>query len=180
MYRMPCGTSGTTGHSAILGGLNNRIELQNCSTIVGGACNRQQGVYSAIVQGFCNQVLHGGCNFIGGGFCNNVDGAGAFSFIGSGAHNCALNVHSGVLLGSANTVNASYSTVLGGSGNTIGVTHAYSAIFGQNLNSAAANTFHVECLNAINTPVYNPLLPTGTIYYATSCPFPGACALYIM
>jgi hypothetical protein len=68
--------------------------------------------------------------------------------------------------GRANTISNAYSSILGGSGNT--VTHAYSAAFGNGVSSLANNTFHVECLNAVNTPgpyAFPPALPGGTVYW---------------
>ena len=67
--------------------------------------------------------------------------------------------------------------VIGGSGNT--VNHDYAGIFGNGLTSAASNTFHINCLNAINTP-NAPLgvgVPLGTIYW-DAVGAPGK-ALYI-
>ena len=97
---------------------------------------------------------------------NNLLGGGnqQHSFIGSGIDN---------------TITGMCSAILGGEGNT--VTHCYAAAFGFGLNSVADNTFHVSCLNALNTPLaYSAALPTGTIFADAGTP-PAACArpLYI-
>jgi len=57
---------------------------------------------------------------------------------------------------------ANCSAVLGGFNNK--VNHPFAAIFGNGLTTVAPNTFHVECLNALNTPLGSSW-PVGTIYY---------------
>ncbi len=60
-----------------------------------------------------------------------------------------------------------------GGGNNL-VKHNYAGVFGCNITTAANNTFHVECLNAINTPVGpGGVYPAGTVYYQIGVlPFP--------
>jgi hypothetical protein len=89
-------------------------------------------------------------------FCNNTLSLGE----GRGEANYGLG----------NTVSGSYSSVLGGSGNTVSAAYSYAGVFGQNVSAVASNTFHVECLNACATPLYNPIYPIGTLSYF---PAPG-------
>ena len=90
--------------------------------------------------------------------------------------------YSSILCGGCNTVCAVYSSILGGSGNSVAAAYPYSGIFGQNVAAQASNTFHVECLNAINTPCYTgTAFPPGTIFACcpgSGLPF-GALPLYI-
>ena len=53
------------------------------------------------------------------------------------------------------TTTGACSSILGGSRNNDGG-FAYAGIFGQNVTAVAPNTFHVECLSAVNTPAYVP------------------------
>lgn len=54
--------------------------------------------------------------------------------------------------------------ILGGQNNV--VNHDYAAVFGNGLSSAAADTFHVSCINAINTPSFvSGGFPAGTLQY---------------
>ena len=88
----------------------------------------------------------------------------AHGFIGGGAYNTIA-------------AGATYSSILGGSGNTIGAGYQWAGVFGQNVAAQASNTFHVECLNAINTPPGPPGFgtPPGTMYYQTGV-LPGPLA----
>jgi hypothetical protein len=70
--------------------------------------------------------------------------------------------------GCGNTVSGNYSAVLGGKGNT--VTHNFAAVFGNGLSSVSNDTFHVSCLNAVNTPLGAGAGPTGTMYYQQHVP----------
>ena len=123
--------------------------------------------YGVISGGLCNTITavpKNDFNTISGGYCNTISQPNGF--IAGGAYN---------------TVSGIYSSILGGNHNT--VSHNYSAAFGSGVLSAADHTFHVECLNALNTPCYTGgAFPTGTIY--TCCPGGGlptghACPLYI-
>jgi len=88
-------------------------------------------------------------------------------------------LHSGILGGQDNTINAHCAAILGGQNNV--VNHDYAAVFGNGITSAAPNTLHVECLNAVNTPAAMGGLPSGTIFrYAGGALPPGALPLYIM
>ena len=47
----------------------------------------------------------------------------------------------------------------------------YAGVFGQGIIAQAANTFHVECLDAVNTPsVYSEAWPIGTIFMSATPP----------
>lgn len=63
-----------------------------------------------------------------------------------------------------NTVAGVCSAILGGSGNTISAAYNHAGIFGCNVAAVAGNTFHVNCLNACDTPG-SGTYPSGTIYY---------------
>jgi hypothetical protein len=72
---------------------------------------------------------------------------------------CIVSVIAG---GRCNTVSGTYSAILGGFGNNDAGFNA-AGIFGQNVTAVASNTFHVECLNAVNTPpVTGGPFPSGT------------------
>jgi hypothetical protein len=87
--------------------------------------------------------------------------------------------HSFISSGINNTVSGCYSSILGGTGNTI--THNYSAVFGNGVSSVADDTFHVSCLNAVNTPLSSGTLPPGSIFRYSGGPLPvGSLPLYIM
>ena len=78
---------------------------------------------------------------------------------------------------------AKYSAILGGANSR--VSHDYAAVFGAGLVSCACHTFHVECLNAINSPLQSsasPEYPSGTIFrYNAAYYVPtGACPLNII
>ena len=101
---------------------------------------------------------------IGGGR-NNLVNSGYSSILGG--HDNRVSGGNGVIAGGYNNVvTGANSAILGGSGNNDNGL-AYVGIFGQNINNPlnmSANTFHVECLNAINTPaVPNLAHPSGTI-----------------
>ena len=66
-------------------------------------------------------------------------------------YNC--NCFSNILGGANNTMSGMYSSILGGSGNNDNGFN-YAGVFGQNIVAVAPNTFHVECLNAVNTPCW--------------------------
>ena len=101
-----------------------------------------------------------------------------YSFIGSGHTNQVLAHCSAILGGNNNTVSSAYSAILGGSGNTIGATFPYAGVFGCNINAVASNTFHVNCLNACDTPACAAGLPHGTYsYYAVTGAFPAGLAV---
>lgn len=87
--------------------------------------------------------------------------------------------HSAIAGGCGNTINANCASILGGCGNT--VNHDYAAVFGNNITSAANNTLHVECINAVNTPIgFLGTMPIGTIFADTAPPPPiVALPLYI-
>lgn len=117
--------------------------------------------------GVSNCVINSNFGFIGSGTQNCIDAVGAnHSFIGGGAQN---------------VIRSSCSAILGGDGNTVAAGFTHVGMFGSGLNTCSSFTFHVNCLNAVNTPPYNPGLPVGTIYFIpVGAPVPaGACALYI-
>ena len=117
------------------------------------------------------------------GGCHNIVCSGAtYSVIGGGDGNwiCGSKLHSFIGGCRGNKVNGNCSVVIGGSGNT--VNHNYASIFGNGLTSCANDTFHVSCLNVINTPATPGTWPSGTIFRVTPGfpPPPGAKQLYIM
>jgi hypothetical protein len=94
-----------------------------------------------------------------------------------------MNGHVSVITGGrCNTVSGTYSAILGGFGNNDAGFNA-AGIFGQNVTAVASNSFHVECLNAVNTPcLTSGGLPAGSIGFitcGTAIPA-GAKALYII
>jgi len=105
-------------------------------------------------------------NFIGGGCANTICACNAV--IGGGYNNCVCG---------------DYSAILGGCGNTDNGLQ-YVGIFGKNISALAPTTFHVNCLNACDTPFQNTTNPSGTIFKFDSSlvtPLPtGALPLYIM
>ncbi len=55
----------------------------------------------------------------------------------------------------SNITTGAFSSILGGSGNNVGgLNNVF--IAGIGITAVAPNTFHVECLNAVNTPAYVP------------------------
>jgi hypothetical protein len=70
--------------------------------------------------------------------------------------------------GSNNSVTGNYSAILGGSGNSDGG-YSYAAVFGQGITAVANNTFHVQCLNVINAPLFGAW-PSGTLAYVNATP----------
>ena len=85
---------------------------------------------------------------------DNLGTAANHSFIGGGQLNCIC---------------AQHSAILGGNNNK--VTHNCAGVFGNGVNSAAANTFHVNCLNAVSTPLYAAIgIPPGTLTYINPTP----------
>ncbi len=166
------------GVNAILGGLNNAI----CGNTV----------FSGIGAGGQNVIENGYVNFIGGGDHNHIISPTGTStqisrsFIGGGIGNYIFEQCSSIVGGCQNTINAggvgsfiaggdtntisgACSSILGGSGNNDGG-FAYAGIFGQNVTAVAPNTFHVECLNAVNTPIYGGALPSGTLAFVNVTP----------
>ncbi len=105
-------------------------------------------ISSSIFAGINNHICTGSDNgFVGAGEGNVIDVNSDYSTIAGGRQNLICG---------------RFSAILGGTSNVINIGHDYSAAFGQGVMSAAANTFHVECLNAINTPAYAFGLPAGT------------------
>jgi len=179
------GSGATVCRSFIGGGVTNCI-FESVSVIGGGEQNTIHGAseYSFIGGGYINTI--GGqeraapYSVIGGGRNNNifddvnVIGGGQENTISAGAQ------HSFIGGGISNVINASCGAILGGQNNT--VNHAYAAVFGNGISSAAADTFHVSCLNAVNTPNsgLGPF-PAGTISY-TPTPIlpPGAVGFLVI
>ena len=167
-----------TIYNAISGGFCNFINLSSYDTISGGCGN-------CICYASNGSTISGGYgNFIGG----VQDGWQCLSFIGSGQNNCITGAISGgcasfgVISGGCNNTisNACFSAILGGSGNTIGAGFDHVGIFGQNITNVCSNTFHVNCLNACDTPGYSASLPTGTIFKHSGSAPPSGTPLYIM
>jgi hypothetical protein len=147
---------------------------------------------------FRNVKAFGRTNFISSTGCPSEHPAQRI--VVGGSNNCALGPHGGILSGSGNlyaatadfgaivsglehTLSGNASVILGGRSNT--VTHNCAAVFGDSLTSVADNTLHVNCLNAVSTPIRpgGPPLPAGTIFrYDSSLGAPpvGSLPLYIM
>ena len=152
--------------SFIGGGANNTISTTACYAVVGGGGTNSiyNSSFTGVLSG-CNNAIgtHSNYSVIAGGRHNSfVDNTGSYqsnSFIAGGAYN---------------TISSPYSSILGGSGNTIGVGFQYAGVFGQNVNAVASNTFHVECLNAVNTPISTVAssFPIGTIFVCNA-PYSG-------
>lgn len=127
-----------------------------------------------------NQAL-ASYSFIGTGQQHLVDTGACFGVITGGQQNTINSgfQHSLIAGGLGNTINAHCAAILGGSNNT--VNHDHAAVFGNGLTTSASNTLHVECINAINTPLaFVPALPPGTIFADTTPPPPSlALPLYI-
>lgn len=106
---------------------------------------------------------------------------GAYSSIVGGQANIINQgaPHSFIGGGNGNVVNAPCSAILGGQGNT--VNHAYAAVFGNGVNSVAADTFHVSCLNAVNTPnsALGPF-PPGTISFTPTPVLPAGAVGFLV
>jgi hypothetical protein len=116
-----------------------------------------------------------------GGCANTIGATAVFSNIAGGCFNRIDADISSIAGGQNNKVSADCSAILGGQNNTVNVGHVFSAVFGNGLNSVAANTLHIACLNAIGTPAFGGGgFPAGTVYYAIGTPPPGAKALYIV
>jgi hypothetical protein len=119
------------------------INDMNCSTL-----NATESLKKETRRGRMNQA-NGAHSFVGGGCDNVVDGS------------C-----SSIFGGYKNYVAGDCSVILGGANNNdMGM--AYVGIFGNSINAVAPNTFHVNCLNAVNTPPYSGLFPAGTISWKT-------------
>ena len=57
----------------------------------------------------------------------------------------------------------------------------WAGIFGCDITAVADCTFHVNCLNACDTPDYGLGLPTGTVFKSTSSTLqPGTAYLFIV
>jgi hypothetical protein len=111
-----------------------------------------------------NNIYNSWASFIGGGSANCMFDScaaivgGQTNIINQGAP------HSFIGGGNGNTVSAACSAILGGANNN--VTHPSAAVFGNGVNSQAPDTFHVSCLNAVNTPnvAIGPFAP-GTVFW---------------
>ena len=92
-------------------------------------------------------------------------GSPSRSFFGKGRGEVKSFIGSGL----NNTLSGNYNAILGGQGNTIGGGFDHVGIFGKNITNVCSNTFHVNCLNACDTP--GPGAPggalPGTVYWNT-------------
>lgn len=149
--------------NSIIGSGNlNLICCGSCSGILGGA----------------NNIINSGYSFIGGGEANTLQGLA--SLITGGQSNQVSGACSAIVGGCANTVSGSYSAILGGSGNNDNG-HNWAGIFGCGITAGADKTFHVNCMNAINTPLYpggGASYPSGTIFRAIPPNLPPAAHCY--
>jgi hypothetical protein len=160
---------------------------------------------SLLRSGYCNSILQSCAvslcdHFIGAGYKNRIEG-GNGNFIGSGDKNFIFrgktssivggklqtirSTNSSILSGYNNQIQlgANCSVIIGGSLNTILPSHPVSAIFGTSINTVSPNTLHIECLNAVNTPIFTSGIPfpVGTVFrcaLGATLP-PGAERLYI-
>ena len=102
-------------------------------------------------------------------------GSPSRSFFGKGRGEVKSFIGSGL----NNTLSGNYNAILGGQGNTIGGGFDHVGIFGKNITNVCSNMFHVNCLNACDTPVWSPTLLSGTIFKSVGAP-PTGTPLYIM
>ena len=168
-FRMPCGTSGTTGDSTE-GGL-----LGCLSFIGGGAFNKTCSDFSSIVGGDSNTIFGAG-SVIGGGGTNTIfsknsgifsgstnciDTDSDFSFIGGGATNyinCTA-INSFIGGGQSNTIEktATYNSIVGGKENAIAENRCFSSVLGGTNNAVNGN--YSAILGGSNNTV-----PSGCCY----------------
>ena len=123
------------------------------------------GSHNGIASGIHNCVDSSSYSFIGSGAANCIDATSDYSVLAGGYHNCLSGSdqsYSFIAGGKGNTSSGKYTSILGGLGNTI--THNYAAVFGNGLVSCSADTFHVSCLNAVNTPAAGGY-PIGTVMW---------------
>ena len=114
--------------------------------------------YASIFNGDSNFIDRSDFSTIVNGVCNTITNNTRASFIAGGTNN---------------NVFASCTAILGGANNSDGG-FPFSAVFGNGLTSVAADTFHVSCLNAVNTPLFGGAYPSGTIQrYALPTPALG-------
>ncbi len=160
---------------------NSTTEKQELPAVQGG----RRRVASRISAEMQLNSIFDDVNVIGGSQKTPISAGAQRSFIIGGANN-VINVGSNdsfIAGGTGNAIGAPCAAILGGQGNAVG--HAYAAVFGNGITSVATDTFHVSCLNAVNTPTRpgGPILPSGTIfrYDASLGPVPaGALPLYVM
>lgn len=137
-----------SGFYSIVGGGRGNTAACTDSTIGGGYQNTANCVNSVISGGNGN-VTNGTSSVISGGGGNTT--SGIYSTISGGYINTASNYYSTIGGGRCNTASGQYSAVLGGLNNVASCD--YSGIFGCNITSVASNTFHVNNLALVNTPV---------------------------
>lgn len=77
-------------------------------------------------------------------------------------------------------------TRVGGCGNNIPGGFTNVGIFGSGITAVSDDTFHVSCLNAVNSPLVSSLPPSGTLMYMptpawlVACGFPlGSCIAFL-
>jgi len=193
--------TGSSSYSAVHNGWGNRVIGAGFGTILSGRGNLiQPGIVTdrqlLIASGAYNQIL-GGYNSIiasgGGNIVNSTQGGifsglyntltGAFSSISGGTFNTVTNDSSFIGGGRYNTVASRCSSIPGGQNNYIAAAFPFSAVFGASVNAVASYTFHVQCLNACNTPsIPTVAFPIVTIvkWDSTLGPVPaGFMPLYI-
>ena len=170
--------------------ININTHCPPANMIGSGNQNQTSGNHSAIGGGELNNIgtygLAGGhCSFIGGGQLNvieldgNTISGGRRNYICgndsaiSGGHNnhigditLTLSANCSFIGGGLNNrVTGDFSAILGGNGNNDNGL-AFAGIYGNGITAVAPDTFHVSCLNAVNTPLAFAA-PTGTIMYKT-------------
>jgi hypothetical protein len=101
------------------------------------------GGFSNTISGYASSIL--------GGKANTVCNTAKWSSVVGGQINKVAGLDSSVLSGCKNISTGNCSVVLGGSGSCDNGFN-YAGVFGCNVVAVAANTFHTECLNAVNTP----------------------------
>ena len=101
-----------------------------------------------------------------------INGAN-YSAIAGGQNNSIFNTtpnpneHSFIGGGLNNVINGAFSAILGGRNNTIPTGMVDVGIFGSGITAVSNDTFHVSCLNAVNTPAFFGGAAPGTIMYKT-------------
>ena len=143
-----------------------------CSVLLGGLQNTNQGTYAFLGVGFNNcigpsttantlvggtsNIVRGSFNFLGGGCCNRIDNVAACSIIGGGLLNCAAGQGTAILGGSCNKVsvsstNPTNNVIVGGSANCMSFPVPYSLDLGNFIGGGNCNWIGVSSSKAKNS-----------------------------
>ena len=157
--------------AAIGGGSANLIDVGGERSVISGGNNNTIIAQGAVIGGGVQNTINIGSNagMIAGGELNQIVQGGQHSAIGGGINNTITGSCSVIAGGENNTVNGAYSAILGGNGNNDGGL-GFVGIFGNGLTAVSADTFHVSCLNALNTPDIITGPPIGTLSFINVTP----------